>query len=79
MSVTAEAMDKTTEKTSDATEAYVNENKWQVCHNMFSIKFLYYGRPVPSTLFAKFIDINYLLLDTTLLSIQRGVQRLQEY
>lgn len=35
MSVKAEVVDKTT----DLTEAYVNENKWTVCHNRFFCEF----------------------------------------
>lgn len=38
MSVQAEAVNKTTDKTEEVAEAYINENKWAVCHILFSFQ-----------------------------------------
>lgn len=41
MSVKAEFIDQTTEKTTEVTAAYVDENKWMVCHNLCFFEFRY--------------------------------------
>lgn len=38
MSVQAEAVDKPTEKSDETAVAFINENKWAVCHIVFSFK-----------------------------------------
>lgn len=57
MSVNVEAVDKTTERTANVSAAYVDENKWTVCHPQFLFQFLF-ERPVVLTLtyFQPFFD-----------------------
>lgn len=38
MSVQEKVTDKNIEKTEEASEKYVNENKWQVCHILYDFK-----------------------------------------